>query len=156
MGPTDFVTALYGAVLGDSHAAGGAQGSSGYIVLEWPGLPLDPHQYGNIWSSDNQTGSPGALEAFSGVADGDMPLLAPLYQPSGISLEAIYALILQATAPPGPIANAFAAAQAKFAGIVRGSLENPQAQFHPTTPAPRTWCDPSGDAGWTTVNIGVN
>jgi hypothetical protein len=152
--PTDFVTALYGAILGAKAASGGAQaGTTTYVTLEWPGLPVDPQQYGNIWASDNPAGSPEALEAFSDLVD-SVPALSPLYEPVGISLSQIYALMLQATVHPGPVADAFAAAQASFAGLVRGSLENPAAQYHPSVPAPRTWCDPSGQAQWTTVSIG--
>ena len=156
MDPTDFVGALYGAIIGDSHAVGGVQaGSSSYVTLEWPGMPIDPSQYGNIWASDNQTGSPEALENFSSLVDDDLPALAPLYQPTGISLEQVYALILQATVAAGPLANTFAAAQATFAGVIRGSLQNAQVMFHPSSPAPRTWCDPAGEAGWASVSIGT-
>jgi hypothetical protein len=155
MNPADFVSALYGATIGDPHAAGGVQsGSSSYATLEWPGVPLDPGQYGNIWASDNQTGSPEALENFTSLVDDDVPALSPLYQPTGISLPQIFALILQATVPPGPIANTFANAQASFAGVVRGSLQDPQVMFHPSWPVPRTWCDAAGESGWTTVSIG--
>src|SRR5690242_5027397 len=114
-GQTSFVTALYGVVL--AGAGGGARSS--YVVLEWPGLPIDPHQYGNLWATDNQSGSPEALEAFSELVDDNLPLLSPAYQPSGISLESIYALILEATvgAAAGgvsPLARAFATAREVF------------------------------------------
>src|SRR5689334_12735587 len=124
MGPADFVSALYGAVLGSSQTSGGAQAGASYVTLEWPGLPIDPALCGNIWATDNQSGSPEALETFSGMVDEDVPVLSPLYAPSGISLEQVYALILQATAPAGAVANSFAAAQAKFASTARGSLAN--------------------------------
>ncbi len=150
MGPSDFINALYGAILGS-----GPPTVAGYTTLEWPGLPIDPQTCGNIWATDNQTGSPEALEAFSGLVDDDVPALSPVYQPAGISLEQVYALILQATVPAGPVAIAFAAAQSNYRQIVRGSLENSMASFHPSTPNPRTWCDPAGAGGWTTMTIGT-
>ena len=150
MGPTDFVNALYGAILGS-----GPPAMASYTTLEWPGLPIDPQACGNIWATDNPTGSAEALEAFSGLVDDDVPALSPVYQPAGISLEQVYALILQATVPAGPVAIAFAAAQSNFRQIVRGSLENSMASFHPSTPNPRTWCDPAGAGGWTTMTIGI-
>ena len=150
MGPTDFVSALYGAILGS-----GPPSMASYTTLEWPGLPVDPQTCGNIWATDNQTGSPEALEAFSGLVDDDVPALSPVYQPAGISLEQVYALILQATVPAGPVAIAFAAAQSTFRQIVRGSLENSMASFHPSTPNPRTWCDAAGAGGWTSMTIGT-
>jgi hypothetical protein len=156
MNPTDFVSSLYGAIIGDTQAVGGVQaGSSSYVTLEWPGMPIDPAQYGNIWASDNQTGSPEAVERFSDLVDDNLPALSPLYQPTGIALEQVYKLILLASVPAGPLATTFAAAQETFDGVARGSLENPQATYHPTLPAPRTWCDPSGEAGWTAVSIGT-
>jgi len=75
MEPMDFISALYGAVLGDTQSHGGQAGGSTYVSLEWPGLPVDPKLCGNIWASDNQSGSPEALESFSALA-GDVPVLA--------------------------------------------------------------------------------
>lgn len=153
MSPEEFPRAVYGAVLGAAQASGGAQAGASYVTLEWPGFPVDPRLYGNVWASDNQGGSPEALEYFSGMADDDSPVLSPIYEPTGISVAQVYSLILKATAPAGPIASAFATAQTNFDLMVRASLQH-EGVFHPTLPAPRTWCDASGEGGWTTLRVG--
>jgi hypothetical protein len=119
-------------------------------------MPIEPSRYGNIWASDHPDGSPEALEAFSSLVDDDLPTLAPLFAPSGISLPQVYALILQAGAPSGPLNNAFASAQEKFATVSRGSLENPGTSYHPSWPSPIGWCDPGNDGLWTKVTIAPN
>jgi hypothetical protein len=107
-----------------------------------------------VWASENPAGSPEALEWFSSLADDDTPALSPFYQPGGISLAQVYALMLQAAVPPGTLASSFARAMETFATVVRGSLQVPGVEFHPTWPAPRSWCDPGNDALWTSVTIG--
>jgi hypothetical protein len=149
-----FVGSLYSAIL--AQAAGGAQDGSSHTVLAWPGIPIDPQEYGNIWATDNRNGSPEALEGFSSLVDGALPLMSTIYEPGATTLETVYSIILNATVPAAKtaVAKAFDDAAATFAAVVRGSLANAEAQFHPSLPRPRNWCDPSGDPLWTTVTIG--
>jgi hypothetical protein len=152
-GQESFVESLYSTIVAQATSA---PGSSSYTVLAWPGIPIDPQEYGNIWATDNQTGSPEALEAFSNLVDEALPSMSAIYEPGATTLATVYSMILNATVPPGaaPVAKAFDDAAATFAAVVRGSLANAEAQFHPSLPRPRHWCDPSGDALWTTVTIG--
>lgn len=150
------VAALYNAVLGGGGQAGSQAGGVTYTTLEWPGMPVDAARYGNIWATDRPSGSAEALEAFSSLVDDDLPALGTVFEAAGISLPQIYALILQAQSPPGALTGAFAAAQAKFATVLRGSLENPGAQFHPSWPTPDNWCDPAGAGLWTQISIAPN
>jgi hypothetical protein len=151
--PGSLVTALYNVVIGGSGQSGAQGGSTNYVALEWPAMPVDPARYGNIWSTDRPNGSAEALEAFSSLVDDDLPALAPLFEPTGLSLSQIYALILQATVPSGPLAKSFAAAQEKFSTVVRGSLESPGINFRPSWPEPIGWCDPPNESIWTKVTI---
>ena len=153
-GQDDFIEALYATVLAGTGAAGGGASGAGYVCLEWPGLPIEPADYANALTGDNPTGSPAALEAFSTLVD-ELPAFSPLYQATGASLQTIYRLILGATVDSGSVvAQAFAAAREKFDSLVRGSVTDPLAMFHPAYAAPRTWADAGGAAQWATVQVG--
>lgn len=154
-GQDDFVSALYATVLaGTGQAAGGASGQS-YFCLEWPSLPIEPADFANALSGENPEGSPAALEAFSTLVD-EVPALSPLYQETGVSLQSVYAMILEATVAGGSaVARVFASAKEQFDLLVRGSVTDPLAVYHPAYAQPRTWADPAGLAQWVTVQIGA-
>ena len=153
-GQDDFIEALYATVLAGTGATGGGASGVGYVCLEWPGLPLEPADYANPLTGDNPTGSPAALEAFSTLVD-ELPALSPLYQATGASLQTIYRLILGATVDSGSVvAQAFATAKEQFDSLVRGSVTDPLAMFHPAYALPRTWADAGGAAQWATVQVG--
>ena len=153
-GQDDFIEALYATVLAGTGAAGGGASGVGYVCLEWPGLPIELADYANPLTGDNPTGSPAALEAFSTLVD-ELPALSPLYQATGASLQTIYRMILGATVDSGSVvAQAFATAKEQFDSLVRGSVTDPLAIFHPAYATPRTWADASGAAQWATVQVG--
>src|SRR4051812_30709308 len=117
------VQSLYAAIFRGIEAPQNPAGNQSFISLEWPGLPIDAQQLGNPWSPDNLTGSAQALEDFSVLVD-QVPAVSPIYTSTAVSLESVYGLLLDATvrggAPESAITKAFAAAKAKFGGIVRG------------------------------------
>ena len=147
MDPTDFVGALYGAIIGDSHAVGGVQaGSSSYVTLEWPGMPIDPSQYG---TSGQATTRPARRRRWR-----TSPALSmTTYRHWHLSTNRPdlagtgFALIPQATVAAGPLANTFAAAQATFAGVIRGRGRTPRSCSIPAHRRPGPG-DPAGEAGW--------
>lgn len=154
-GQDGFVDDLYATVLaGTGHDGGGGASGQGYICLEWPGLPIEAADFADALTGENPGGSPAALEAFSTLVD-EVPALSPLYTETGVSLEAVYGMVLMATvAGGGVVARAFAEAKEKFESLVRGSVENALDMYHPSYAQPRTWADPAGAAGWVAVQVG--
>src|SRR4051794_34875108 len=146
MDQNKIIDALYAAIFQGVNLP---QGSNAPVVsFERPGLPIDPVEYSNPWSSENQNGNPRALETFSALVD-LIPYPGPVFWPNGCSVEALYGLMVESTAGvvDSVTAKAFNTAKFKYESTSRVSLEFPPLTYHPSYPSPFRWCDQ--DVGWT-------
>jgi hypothetical protein len=154
---TNLVQSIYSAIFNGVGSSGPSSGSE-YLSLEWPGLPVSEAEYGNPWSASNTGGSSQAEENFSVLVD-TIPVLSPVYSPSGVGVESVYSMILMAsvgvTTPSPAISQQFAAAQEKFANGSIGSASNPASLYHPSYSLPANW-PAASSAGWTEISVSLN
>lgn len=137
------VQSIYSAIFNGVAADGANPAGGTFLSLEWPGMPVSDAEYGNPWTAINPGGSPAATQAFSALVD-QIPSDSPVYAPTGLGVESVYALILEGTvAGDGPTAKLFAESQFRFDSAVIGSSLDAAISYHPSFPQPLGWSDPS-------------
>jgi hypothetical protein len=131
-------------------------GENTFASFAYPGIPVDPNQFGNPWSSENQTGSVRALEGFSMLVDA-IPARTNLYTTTGAGVEDAYRLLLEAniTGSGTAVQKAFADARGRFASIILGSAETPLGNYHPSYPNPANWCDVNDQGLWSRAEVNL-
>jgi len=152
---TQLVQSIYSAIFNGVAAAGASAAGDSFLSLEWPGMPVSDAEYGSPWTATNSGGSPAATQAFSALVD-QIPSDSPVYAPTGLGVESVYGLILEATvAAGGPTAKVFADSQFRFDAATIGSSLDPLISYHPSFPQPLGWSNPSS-AGWTNILTNLN
>ena len=151
---TQLVQSIYSAIFNGLAASGASPAGNSFLSLEWPGMPVSDAEYGNPWTATNLAGSPAATQAFSALVD-QIPSDSPVYAPTGLGVESVYGLILEASvAAGGPTAKTFADSQFQFASAVIGSSLDAQIAYHPSFPQPLGWSG-AGSAGWTNISVNL-
>ncbi len=149
---TQLAQSIYAAIF---NGLGTAPAADTFITLEWPGMPVSDAEYGNPWTMSNTSGSPAATQALSLLADA-IPNASAVYSISGLGVESVYSLILEATVSGNAVtAKVFADAQSKFANSALGSSLSADGSYHPSYGQPVTWTGNS-QSGWTSVSVNLN